>query len=650
MLGLNAAIFLVELLGAAALLSRFMRIPVVAAVPLYVSAIVVILYAADFARGMRAASYLIHAISLAAGLAVLVQNFMRSTNTTERGVSGHEAFAAAAGLLLAYCLDAMFWRWDEFTHWGSVIKLIVDKHTFHVFPSPLMFQDYPPASALFAYHFQVFSGFSEPSAAYVTSLLLICFIAPVLYPLFRSSLVLGALVSWFVFLAILLFGHGWDSVNIDHVMAVAFAATIAAYFQLGPSIRSLLICIPMLMALTLMKQAGYYLALLAAGTCAVDAAYCLWRDGRSRSTLRSWIEIIGGAGASFLAIAATHASWQLFVSSNGLEISIGSLTLGPQLERVASCCASERETSVAAGYFSTFFGAPAGLSGPASLGAYALSALAHFARRPILPSIDGPVFSVAASIYLLWVGATFALQPRGQGVRHAVLATLMFGGMLLFSLSILLAYLYLFTDYEAQNLASFNRYHFTYILAMMLVALFSIGTGLSALNAAAKGALEAVLAIGAVLTLPLYKQTAYRFAYSANLVAETRKPLRTLAHSVDLVVPKTGTVYIAWLHDVGFEFQVLRQELMPRLSNHACFSFAPSAPQPLIQTCIKSTAELSRDLSAYDFLLVGKGTDVLRRDYPELVDDSTKDSDHLFRIDRRGSLVRLVPVPLQQGS
>lgn len=77
--------------------------------------------------------------------------------------------------------DVIFHIWDEFSHWGTVMKEVVRVQGLPDARTVIDYKEYPPAAAVFGYFFMFATGFSESICYIAQGVLCACMLAVFLY-------------------------------------------------------------------------------------------------------------------------------------------------------------------------------------------------------------------------------------------------------------------------------------------------------------------------------------------------------------------------------------------------------------------------------------------------------------------------------------
>lgn len=633
---------------------RWLKTPLGAGFMLYACGTITVLYAADFAGLLLPASIAIHAAFVVCGLlllwgerqAPLGGRFLRS---------GPRTFPFAVSILFLFTqatlltAPAQFHNWDEFSHWGTVIRTIFAADTFHLNPNPLYFQDYPPGLALFAYHVLKLVGFTEGNAYFSYVLLIGCLSASLLHMAARVSFARFAFSVLILWLCVAFIAEGWISVLIDHVLALFFMGCVASYLLLRERGGYLLLLPIFVFAFALTKQAASSLALLATGIILVDIL--ISARAQERAGALFWLRLGALSVCLIGAIWLAGRSWSAYVDAAGLERGWGSYSPVGVLGKVLACCTTSREIDVARAFFGRFFGNDQPYAGGGPAGSLAYQMWLGLAAGPWsfqrIAKVLGSPFAQLVYLWLASMAVALFAKSRLSRWRTIAFGCLMAAGAGGYALSLLLAYLYSFSEYEALNLASFHRFFTVYLIAWLAsvmayfamavadpesarfrrIAYVGLAVGLAALAGVQARRANIILTPGAY------------HAYASNQKGAARDLVQTLVRPVLPGIPANAKVYILWPDNTGYEFWLTKYEVLPRQTNLVCFAVT-SKPQPrFVQECAFSETEFGRQLSNYDVVVVGQKLDHLREEYPGIFGNLPAGQQAgLFRIEKSPAL------------
>jgi hypothetical protein len=552
-------------------------------------------------------------------------------------------------LLIFFLLDRRgeFIAWDEFSHWGSVIRAFYEAGSYNVSPNPLYCQDYPPGTALFSYYVLLFLGYSEGHAFFSFSLLLLCYLTPLVVFASRVNVLLGAFISILLLYLGFALGNGWASVLIDHVLSFGLAGVIIFYYLSNGKFNNLIFIPFMLAALVLFKHVGLNLAVFAAFVCCIDLII-LKLSSESSSANHSkenftavryifWVLFL------FSFPLLTNISWKYFVQYNNLRQTWGNMSLGLFFKNSFSCCSTPREIEVAGKFFATFFDLGKPFTEPESIMGFGREALTRLNWVHLM--IKSPDYTVAKVILSLGFWGTLGaclFSTCIKRTRYILLNLEILLCTLLYSGSLLLAYLYGFSDYEAKILTSFQRYHNVFLLAWGIILLYVFVDLFNDTASKTKrwiiSATVLCISIWSFYSVtPFVKHFIKHGAWPASAQrTEVRKVIERL--SLKAHIPTKAKVYIAWYGSNGWEFWMTKYEFLPRVTNLFCFSLGPKLNQDDMYTC-KFEPKIIKN---YDYLLVGKGLQVLKQNYHPYFDSvPDKVDEGLMKIDKNANNITL---------
>lgn len=592
-----------------------------------VGTIVTSLYVADFLSLLKVTGLLL----LAGGIGLLLFYVLRWWNGNER-VSIRRRVLIATLLLgvagLAYLnYRAGFNQWDEFSHWGTFTKLLYSEGTFHLkaIGPRYYFEDYPPGTALFSYFFLQASGYSEAVIYFAHGVIMLCCCLPAIGMAMSSSSLRGLLAIVVCFFFVLVLGQGWSSALIDQVVGILFGGIICAFWTMRNSTKtSLLALIPPICFLVLSKQSGASFALLITGLILVDRLWLAYHENGWRAKLVT-------ASPAILIFALprlVQASWIWHVDHDDLIKTFSATNTGDAFAKLLGCCHSDREIKTIASFFQAMTGLPHAIPSPP--GSFVATLIDQAARTEVLTAAWSATGPTHLKIVLLFSVLTIIAVLLRSGLARLRLA--LFGAMFLavgalYVLSLLVYYLYVFSEYEGRAIASHDRFINTYLLAF---GLFAVGALLSA--PAINLARRAAVYLPIILVLQLFRtyvpiDLKFYLRNGGLPISQSRSDIRTFLGPILSSHDQHASVYAIWesesiLH-VGLEFWMMHYELRPRNTNLFCFSLGPPQYQGDAWSCGKSEEEVSNEFARYQMVAVGSGLRALQKLYPHLFPQAT---------------------------
>lgn len=344
------------------------------------------------------------------------------------------AFALAVFLNYFWNANRLLVHWDEFSHWGLVVK---NMHLFDALGTvpgaTTYFVEYPPGASLLLYLYTSFSIiFKEPVLYMAFNIMQVSLLLPFLSLYKRSNwkeAILPALLI--LFLPLAFYSNAYSSLYVDCLLGLAFAYLFFIHYHHKDrsTFKIFSLCLAAAF-LVLIKPIGLFFALLGIGIIILDSL--LTDDCNFGAKLIYFIPLV----AIFLA----HTTWNLHLANSASEFvwNAEGLSLNALL---------------------TLLTAPA---------EYAFVTIRSFGRE-IIPYLHLGLFFLGLSIFAYHI---MLVSKSVKKKRLIILTVGIIGGFVLYALVLLLLYLTVFSEQEAVNLASFNRYMNTFALGSSLLALY----------------------------------------------------------------------------------------------------------------------------------------------------------------------------------
>jgi len=569
---------LLSIAGYVLLLGRFTRWPPAALPAVVVSSMVLALYASALVGALKPGAWIIFSGGLGALVATMVP--------LRAGLAAARRTAADPGIAILVVCALLFWirmhnaayhNWDEFSHWGVVTKEILRLDGLPISSSPLMFLSYPPGAALFQYYFALFAGYSEGLTIFAQAIVTLSMLALLLQGLDWSRPVAIVATSLAGVLLVLVLGNGLKNILIDHLVGVCFGGAIAMYIvapgrDLGAAARAL----PIIMMLPLLKAVGMFLAVIAGATIFL----MMLRDWRPVLSMRRSAPWALAGLALFIAPYLVNKTWSVHVrDARFVEVfdqqKFSALDLVRTLQKENR---TDRENKI--------------------ISSFLAASWQHTVQKS----------GWSATVWIIVLAAAFLIaywRAPGPTLRARILicSAAMSVGLALYGGGMLMLYLYNFSDYAATRSLQFGRYASIYLLGWAWVAVALLrsmpgrpaGLGMRVVAFAA-GSIALVALIG-IAPIPSIEQSR----------PPERAEIRQQALEITRRVPADKSVFIIWQNSKGFQYWVLRSELVPRRVNPDCWAIGTPADADDLWTCNWAPPEIARNLASFDYVLVAKG-------------------------------------------
>ena len=422
------------------------------AAPIALICIILLQYTLGLFFGLSVAFYAVFVLSFACFILLVVHIVRFGWGDVRKNVLNYGlwAFLLSIVIILVLSRGRVCYITDEYSHWGTVVKNMLYFDRFgSIAQSSTAYKTYPPAGSLLPYFFARFYPQLDESSMYHGALLLTF---TLMLPVF-NSIKKGEIGRFLIiygltfFLPIVFFPYAYSTLYVDVQMALVFGSLLVLYFSSERFIQSKerWIIIGLYSGfLALLKPFGIGLALIAIFLYISYKAFS--RKTRSNPIDSHHSRIIGYIAAIGIFIYCV-VSWQI---------------------NLAICGAKS--------LFMLHFSDSSGMiSQMVNLSTEQLSTIQRFVMRHCAFIENGAVpFSV-----LTWILSLLGLGILAQQMSSNSEDTrskprisyvwILIAGYIVYAACLLVAYLFIFTQAEADYLASFDRYVFTYLLGAFVV-------------------------------------------------------------------------------------------------------------------------------------------------------------------------------------
>ncbi len=571
--------------------------------------------------------WLLWAAAAAGSAAILLTLLRKNPRRLLAPVVSCLLFFAAALVLWWLCRGRTLTDWDDFSHWGSALKLTATTGKLYTSPDfPGGFQSYPPAAMLWQLLLMkaVSPVYREDLALFAHGLLSLLLL---LYPLkllpLRRTLDKALCYAVLLGFTLALYPRGVFMLGVDLLLGVVTGVLFLAVFLPKQGRAATLLLWLGCFVLCLVKSSGFGLALM---VCI--AALLFHFSARPYRMLSPTADrpSLAAVGGGLAACLAAKGSWALHLRQMQVDTRwTGQQSVFEGLAQLITGNAPADRQALPGLFFSSLF------------------TEANYGNVLHFPFV-GWLLAFALVCALAWL-----LWPRQD--RHRVLwgACSVFGACVLYLLSLLYTYLFLFDPGEAAALASVSRYLSTLIECIMIFALAFCGVAAAGRASALPRLLPAAL-LAASLTLvsgpeylvdyllhaPLYAAQTNHDAYLSRRAAQR---IRSLGEA-------DPRLYLITANDAGITQLRVQYELLPDLLPKAptILSAQPS-PDPWVKQC---TWQQWREelLKSFDYVYIYCPEVQFVQDYlPVFLDESQVVVDRMFRVVDTGKDAILETMP-----
>ena len=458
---MNQIILLAILLSGALCMSAIFDKRIEFTLPTWTFTIVVILYITSIFNLLTVGFYLALALSLVSIL-VLIFYFIRNIRNLKTLLKN----IITPGLVFFLLLSFISWKthsgrmlveWDEFSHWGLAVKNIFFTDRLYTYPGAvIIYADYPPITALFQYFcLKVLGAYVE---SYLFQAVLYFYIGFAIY-LFHDvefsdckGLVLRSI--FIIFIPVVLFSKFYTCLYVDAILGILFAYILLRHFsEKEGKFKSINIALAYF-TLTLVKSSGAALALFAAIVITADRIYQsrsnklpLFKSESGKFSLQKVFTLV----LPYLVIITAKLSWSthIKIQNVGFARDTSRMTFG--------------------NIIGFLFGNPSEVQSQIvkNFGKALISNPISDNEIMFLPYIAWILVILCISAWLL---RTIEKKPFIS--RYVFAEINLFILSIIYCISLLVIYVFAFSENEALQLASYKRYAATFILGLIY---FSFG-------------------------------------------------------------------------------------------------------------------------------------------------------------------------------
>jgi hypothetical protein len=540
------------------------------------------------------------------------------------------AFVSLSLISLYKSKDWVLSLWDEFTHWGLVVKAMFEYAALGpATPVDFMVPAYPPGIPLFQYFVMDFSaGWREGLLFWGTHLIVIAIIVSVLAKSSYQHLSEIALKLFIAIAASSVFFNNFDNIYADPVLALAFGFLLFLAIQ-ATHLDGRWAFVLALTAgfVTLIKPVGIYFAAAAILVNIVATLFTV----KFRSGKKAGLAFV----PAFIALATAGTAWATW----------GNYYL--------------KFTSSGSGAFDTV---PSTFGAGNNIQQISSSFIEHFFNSNLRPWFSLPMPSLTWTIVC---GVFFVIWTLLNG-NHNKKRNIAIGITLLITTAgyfgvILYSYLTVFGPEEAANLASFARYISTwyqgvfFAIVILILSEFSLGRLLypakdlevQANSFKLRRTVSLFLAVFiGVATLSSMHNYLLMLSTSSTNGSEAREsfvPIKEAIKAADM--PQQSKVYIIANHTIGFEYYVLRYEMAGNKFGQVPWSIGtPYGDTDVWTDPTWDIDRWSKELRAFDYVVLYKTTESFNTEFGSLFESGTVDPNSIYKIIKTQDSVSLSKV------
>lgn len=360
--------------------------------------------------------------------------------------------------ILAFSLFINFGRtfqsWDEFSHWGFIVKHFYSVDALGTFKNPnydILFPAYFPGTSLFQYFYTRFSNqFKEYYSFIAMNLLYFSMVMPFIKDIFDKkncvkSLCILVIFSLLPFISISFF---YSEVTVDTILGAFFGFSLLYYFiyKYEESVYGILMVSAATFMLTITKDMGLLFSLGVIGIIALDTILFKRAQFKSllnrRSGLKYKLKVSALMLIPLISTLFVKLSWSILLERTNIK----SIWYIPTLKDIYMLL-----TKQVARYQKDT----------------ALTFVHDAMWNRKIPNINLSVTSFSL-IFIIVILIVALLNQEKFNFRRIITSALsLLAGLYIYQFVLMLMYVFSFSEYEAMQLASYERYTSSYLIGMI---------------------------------------------------------------------------------------------------------------------------------------------------------------------------------------
>ena len=539
------------------------------------------------------------------------------------------AFVSLSLISLYKSKDWMLSQWDEFTHWGVVVKAMYEYSALGpATPVDFMSPRYPPGISLFQYFVMDFSaGWREGLLFWATHLIVISIIVTVLA---KSSYKFLSEIVMKLFIALVAssaFFNNFDNIYADPVLALSFGFLLFVAIQASRLEGKWAIVLALTAGfVTMIKPIGIYFAVSAILINIVASLFAIKVES-ARRKLFAFVP----ATIALVSVGTAWLAWSQYLLSYGS--SDGGLVSGNLPSNFGT---GKNTQQISSDFLFAFFNSN---------------------LRPSYSVPMSPLYwtIVCGALFAIWIRFSNEID-RVKNIAIGI--SLLITSVGYFSM-ILYSYLTVFGPGEAAGLASYERYIGTWFqgvffaIVILILNEFSLRNFFeSARTSEAMGvkarrqvALLLIVIIG-VTTLSSIHSYMLMLRVSSTQGNDARKPFIPVIEAIAKAnIPTESMVYIIANHTVGFEYHVLRYEMTGMKFGQVPWSIGSKFGDGDVWTDPAWDVERwSDELREFDYVVLYSTTESFNGEFGSLFESGNAEPNSVYRITKTSDGISLSKV------
>ena len=253
-------------------LKRILKGKIEEVIPISTIGMTLLIYIAGLFDNLKAGVYTVILIFIIIGIYLLItQNRFKKKNEKiklfkEIITPGFVVFTILYIIYVLISQNKIFTHYDEFSHWGTVVKNMYIYNNFGTNPESLLqYNEYPPFAGVFEYIFLIIRGNYAESTVIVASKILYLSIIILIFRNITWKTDKKLIIIYtlgIIFLPMVFYTDFYDNILVDGLEGIFFAISLYSWYSIRNKKNRNIIVTCLLIALGLLKLSGIGLVIL----------------------------------------------------------------------------------------------------------------------------------------------------------------------------------------------------------------------------------------------------------------------------------------------------------------------------------------------------------------------------------------------------
>ena len=378
-------------------------------------------------------------------------------------------FISSCAIYLYLFRNAHYAFWDEYSHWGIYIKEMMYSHRLHDAESVSAHLRYPPGPAIWQYFIALNTGYSEASTYFATFVLLMGSTLMLYeYITFKQAhWILAVLIIQVLIFAN--FGHGFNSIYVDHVIGSMFTGILLCFIVQRHDNETIWMLAFPLVSIVLLKDVGLYFAVTSVGLFFIlELVYKFNSTGSLINGIRQNKKIYLILLSLLLLNIAVHISWN--IRQDILDVPKEKQTVSGIVKGLVegeTVLSTENKNTVRERFWRVFFNQ--------QIHKNKISQIYNEFTYGIMNEFNSPIkfttFTIILfALFMFTIIALFYKPPKIK-VQVAIIGSSLIAVILFYFIILYHSYMVAFDDKGALSIQSYVRYANIGVMPLMFIPL-----------------------------------------------------------------------------------------------------------------------------------------------------------------------------------